>query len=273
MKVYISADIEGIWGVVSRKQIIGDDGDYLRARKLMTKEVNLVCQELFNNGVKEIVVNDSHGPMDNIIIEELHPDVSLISGYPKDLSMMAGIDETFDCAIFIGYHPKAGTEQGIFDHTYAGRVVSKLIINGEELGEAGLNAGVAGHFNVPVVLVSGDDKVCKAVLNEIGPIQTVAVKETISRYCAKNIPYNQLKNRYKEAVHKAITELKKYPIKKFTTPLILELEFTQAIMVDMALTLPQVKKVSAKRILVNCNDPVELYKIFRGIINLASTVL
>jgi D-amino peptidase len=273
LKVYISVDIEGIWGVVSRKQIIGDDGDYLRARKLMTKEVNLVCQELFNNGVKEIVVNDSHGPMDNIIIEELHPDVSLISGYPKDLSMMAGIDHTFDCAIFIGYHPKAGTERGIFDHTYAGRVVSKFKINGEEVGEAGLNAGVAGYFDVPVVLVSGDDKVCQDVLKEIGPIPTVAVKETISRYCAKNLPYNQLKNKYKEAVYKAITGLNQYPIKKFNLPLNLELEFTQAIMVDMALSLPQVKKINSKTISVICNEPIELYKLFRGIISLASTAL
>ncbi len=273
MKIYISADIEGIWGVVSRKQIIGESGDYLRARKLMTQEVNLVCEELFKNGVKEIVVNDSHGPMDNIIIEELHPEVSLISGYPKDLSMMEGVDETFDAAMLIGYHPKAGTQQGIFDHTYAGRVVSSLKVNGEELGESGLNALVAGHFDVPVVLVAGDDKVTMDVKNEIGDIETVAVKQTISRYCAKNLPYNQLKASYEEAVSKAVKNISKYPIKKHNTPLNLTLEFPQSVMVDKALSLPQVSKVNAKTVAFSAKDPVELYKVFRAIVTLAGSVL
>ena len=273
MKVYISADIEGIWGVVSRKQVIGESGDYLRARKLMTKEVNLVCEELFNNGVKEIVVNDSHGPMDNIIIEELHPDVSLVSGYPKDLSMMEGVDETFDCAMLIGYHPKAGTEQGIFDHTYAGRVVSKLMVNGEEVGESGLNALVAGQFGVPVVLVAGDDKVTMDVKEEIGDIETVAVKNTKSRYCAQNLPYNKVKISYKEAVAKAIANVDKYPVKKYTTPLTITLEFPQAVMVDKALSVPQVRKINSKTVEFEGENPVELYKLFRGVVTLAGSVL
>lgn len=273
MKVYISADIEGIWGVVSRKQIIGESGDYQRARRLMTQEVNMACEELFNNGVKEILVNDSHGPMDNIIIEELHPDVSLISGYPKDLSMMEGIDETFDCAMLIGYHPKSGTEQGIFDHTYSGRVVAKLMINDEELGESGLNALVAGHFDVPVVLVAGDDKVAQDVKKEIGDIETVVVKDTISRYCAKNTPYNKLKDSYKEAVKKAINNIEKYPVKKYTKPLTLTLEFYQAVMVEKANSLPQVRKIGPKTVECDAKDPVELYKVFRALITLASGVL
>lgn len=273
MKVYISADIEGIWGVVSRKQVSGESGDYLRARKLMTKEVNLVCQELFNNGVKEIVVNDSHGPMDNIIIEELHPDVSLVSGYPKDLSMMEGVDETFDCAMLIGYHPKAGTNQGIFDHTYAGRVVSKLEVNGEEVGESGLNALVAGQFNVPVVLVAGDDKVTMDVKKEIGDIETVAVKHTKSRYCAQNLPYNKLKAAYKEAIARAIANVDKYAVKKYTTPLTITLEFPQAVMVDKALSIPKVRKVNSKTVEFEGANPVELYKLFRGVVTLAGSVL
>lgn len=273
MKVYISADIEGIWGVVSRKHIAGESGDYLRARKLMTQEVNLVCEELFKNGVREIVVNDSHGPMDNIIIEDLNPDVSLISGYPKDLSMMDGIDETFDCAMLIGYHPKAGTEKGIFDHTYSGRIVSKLTINGEEVGESGLNALVAGHFGVPVVLVAGDNKVAWDVKKEIGDIETVAVKDTISRYCAKNLPYNKLKQSYEEAVSRAIQNIDKYPVKKYKEPLTLSLEFFQSVMVDKANSLPQVRKIDAKTVEFHAKDPVELYKLFRALVTLASGVL
>ncbi|XCI28511.1 M55 family metallopeptidase [Proteinivorax hydrogeniformans] len=111
MRVFISADIEGIWGAVSRKQASSDGSDYLRARKLMTKEVNLACEALLENGAKEIVVNDAHGLMDNILIEELNPKVQLISGSPKPLSMMQGIDQEFDKAIFIGYHSRAGSSK------------------------------------------------------------------------------------------------------------------------------------------------------------------
>ncbi len=99
MKINISADIEGIWGVVSKKQLGGESSDYQRARKLMTKEVNLLCKFLWENGATEILVNDFHGPMDNILIEELDPKTGMISGYPKTHGMMEGLDENFDGAL------------------------------------------------------------------------------------------------------------------------------------------------------------------------------
>ena len=271
MKIFISADIEGLWGVVSRKQLGGENDDYARARKLMTQEVNIVCDALFNHGAKEIVVNDSHGPMDNLLIELLHPDVSLISGYPKDLSMMEGIDESFDCAIMIGYHPKAGTHAGIFDHTYAGGIIASLKINGVEMGECGLNALVAGHFNVPVVLVAGDDKVTRDVKYEIGDVETVAVKQAISRYCAKNLPYNQLKDAYRQAVQKALSNVRNYPVRQFEEPLILTISLWQTVMVDKAVSIPGVNRLDDTTVEYKATDPVDLYRVFRAVVTLADS--
>ncbi len=111
MKVFISADIEGIWGVVSPPHLGGDSADFTRARKLLTKEVNLVCEALTENGASKIVVNDAHGSMDNIMIEELSNKAELVSGSPKPLSMMEGIHNGFDKALFIGYHSRAGTKK------------------------------------------------------------------------------------------------------------------------------------------------------------------
>ncbi len=273
MKVYISADIEGLWGLVSPKQTGGDGDDYRRARQIMTREINLVSELLFSHGVKEIVVNDAHGSMDNIIIEDLNPDVSLISGYPKDLSMMAGIDDTFDCVMFIGYHPRAGTSAGIFDHTYAGRIVLKLMINGEEVGESGMNAIIAGHFNVPVVLVAGDDKLALNVKEEIGNIETVIVKETITRYCARHVSGNRLKEVYEKAVVKALANVNKYPVKMTEQPLTARLQLAQAVMVDISLSLPGVKRIDARTVEFVTDDAVAFSRLFRSLVSLSASVL
>ncbi len=272
MKIYISADIEGIWGVVSRKHTGGDSLDYQRARKLMTAEVNLVCEILWENGVKEILVNDSHGPMDNLLIEELDPKVSLISGYPKAASMMEGLDESFDGAMLIGYHPKAGTAKGIFDHTYAGREIRSLKLNGSEVGEAGLNARVAAHFNVPVILVSGDERLCEDVKEEIGNIETVAVKVALSRFCAKNIPFDTMKKTYKSAIKRAVESIDSFPALNVSEDPVLEITFHQSIMAEVAESIPNIKKMGNNTICYQGKDMIDLYRVMRSAVTLASTV-
>ncbi|RQD69428.1 MAG: peptidase M55 [Tindallia sp. MSAO_Bac2] len=273
MKVYVSADLEGIWGVVSRKQLGGENPDYSRARRLMTEEVNLVCRELFKNGATEVLVNDAHGPMDNLMIEELHPDANLISGYPKDLSMMEGVADGVDCAMLIGYHPKVGTTKGLFEHTYASNVVSQLTINGEILGETGLNALVAGHYNIPVVLVAGDWQVTQDAKIEIGNIETVGVKKAVSRYCARHISQNQLQEAYAVAITKALKNIKQAPVKKPALPITLNIKLAQVIMAEQAAVFPGAKLLDEFTIEYEARDVVEMYKAFRAIVTLAAKEL
>lgn len=273
MKIYISADIEGIWGVVSRKQLGGEGPDYHRARKLMTEEVNLVCKYLWENGAKEILVNDSHGPMDNILIEELDPEVGLISGYPKDHSMMEGLDQSFDGVVLLGYHPKAGTEKGIFDHTYSGRVVASIKVDHQEMGEAGMNARLAAHYGVPVILVSGDERVCSDVQEEIGKIETVAVKSALSRYCGKNLPYNTVKEKYKVAIKNSMDSIGFIsPLPASGSPTI-EIEFQQSVMAEVVRNIPNLAKIDERTISYQATDLGDMYRVMRSAITLASTVL
>lgn len=271
MKIYISADIEGIWGVVSKGHVINTERDYQRARKLMTEEVNIAVEEAFRNGAEEIVVNDSHGSMDNLVIEELHPRVQLISGKPKTLSMMEGIDDTFDGVMFIGYHPRAGSQKGIFDHTYSGRTVEGVMINNEPLGECGLNARAAGYFGVPVIFLAGDSTVTKQAKAEIGDIETLAVKDALSRYCAKNLSKEELKVKYAEGISKALGNVQKYPIVKCHKEIRLDVEFKLANMVDMAMLIPGVSRENDKSVSYVGNDYLEVYKLFRALIILGGS--
>ncbi|WP_353893065.1 M55 family metallopeptidase [Proteinivorax hydrogeniformans] len=258
MKVFISADIEGIWGVVSKKQIIGDSFDYNRGRKLMTEEVNLACEALIENGATEIVVNDSHGPMDNLFIEKLHPKVQLISGSPKPLSMMQGIEKGYDKALFIGYHSRAGSSFSTFDHTYNSSLLSSVKLNGQPVGEAGMNARLAAYYSTAVVFVSGDQTLAGQVKEEIGDIPTLAVKHSINRTSAHNISFEQLKEGYKEKIKEA-ARCEAKPL-KLEGPFVLEVEFLTSQGPTLAERIPTVTKVGDKTVEIRNDDFLELFK-------------
>src|SRR5512136_2181846 len=140
VKVYVSVDLEGIWGVVHGDQTSPQAGGYASARKWMAQDVNAAVAGLFAAGATEDVVNDSHGGMRNILPDDLDPRASLITGSPKPLSMMEGIDATYDACLLIGYHARAGTMPAVLDHTISGTVVFAIRVNGLELPELGLNA-------------------------------------------------------------------------------------------------------------------------------------
>lgn len=179
LKVFISVDMEGISGVVTSEECSRSGKDYQLFRTIMTEETNAAVEGAILAGAVSVVVRDSHGSARNILPHLLHPKAILIrdwSGGPK--SMMEGMDETFDAAVFIGYHAKAGTPDAIIEHTSSG-IVTDMSINGISLPEAGYNALIAGHYNVPVVFVAGDKAVCKQVEGIFGKVETVAVKDAI----------------------------------------------------------------------------------------------
>ena len=152
VKVFISCDIEGVSGVVEASRQTSPEGrDYGRARELMTGEANAAIAGAVRAGASEIVVNDSHGPMTNILIEKLNPAATLITGAPKPLSMMQGIGRDCQAAIFVGYHAKMG-EVGVLSHTISGGSVANVWVNDIPVGETGINAGLAGYFGVPLSL-------------------------------------------------------------------------------------------------------------------------
>jgi D-amino peptidase len=179
LKVFISVDMEGITGVVNWEDVSRSGKDYGYFRRIMTLETNAAIEGAVAAGASDILVRDSHGSARNILPELLDERAKLLrdwSGGP--LSMMEGIDETFDAVIFIGYHAKAGTPDALLDHTSSGNVTD-VSINGVSLPEAGYNALIAAHFGVPVVFVAGDQAICNQVQELFGTVETVAVKQGI----------------------------------------------------------------------------------------------
>lgn len=176
LKVYISVDMEGLAGVVSGRECSSSSHDYEYFRRLMTLETNAAIEGALEAGATEIVVRDGHGSKNNILPELLHEKAKLLRGVTElPENMMLGIDETFDAVIFIGYHAKAGTKEGVIAHTSTGNVID-LSINGVSLPEAGYNALLAGLHQVPVVLVAGDNWICSQVKELFGDVTTVETK-------------------------------------------------------------------------------------------------
>jgi D-amino peptidase len=185
MKLYVSVDMEGITGLVDHTHVDSNKHNYERSRIIMTDEANHVVTTAFEQKWKEVVVNDSHSKMNNLLIERLHPETQLITGDVKPFSMVQGLDDTYDGAIFVGYHARASLK-GVMSHSMIFGV-RNMYINDVAVGELGFNAYVAGYFDVPVLMVAGDDGAAIEAEKLIPNVKTVIVKESISRSAAKSL--------------------------------------------------------------------------------------
>ncbi len=272
IKVFISVDMEGIWGVVHGDQVSAEGRDYGPARKWMVEDVNAVIEGLFEAGAAEIVVNDSHGSMRNILAQDLNPRVSLISGSPKPLSMMQGIDTSFDACVFVGYHAKAGTASSILDHTYSGATIWSIKVNGLELPELGLNAAIAASFGVPVIMLSGDVETCSQAKSILGSeVVTVAVKESFGRFAAKLLPLEEARKRLRQGAKEALLNRNKISPLRLPPPYTFELEFHNSNQAEMPALIPQVKRTGARTVTFTVEDFIEGFKLMRALIALAAS--
>jgi D-amino peptidase len=185
MKLYISVDMEGITGLVDHTHVDSDKHNYERSRIIMTDEANHAITAAFEAGCHEVIVNDSHSKMNNLLIERLHPETQLITGDVKPFSMVQGLDDSFTGAMFVGYHARAAL-QGVMSHSmiFGAR---NMYINDVAVGELGFNAYVAGYYNVPLLMVAGDDRAAYEAEQLIPNITTAVVKQAISRSAAKSL--------------------------------------------------------------------------------------
>jgi D-amino peptidase len=270
LRIFISVDMEGISGVVHSDQVSAGTPEYAAARKWMAQDVNAAVEGAFEAGATEVVVNDSHGSMRNIDPDDLYPQAILISGTPKPLSMMQGIDPSFAACIFIGYHAKAGTENAILDHTISGSVVRSIKVNRVEMPELGLNAAIAGSYGVPVILLSGDAAVCRQASEILGKdVVTVQVKEAIGRLAAKLVPMPEARRLIKEGVKAALGKLDRVKPFKPVAPYNFELGYHVSAQADMGAMIPGVKRMDARTLSFVANDFIEGFQKLRAMINIA----
>lgn len=258
MKVFISVDLEGVNGVVSPSQVLPGNLEYDRTRKLVTDEVNAAVLGALEAGASEILVNDSHNDMCNIDITRLHPRAKLILGDSKKYSMVHGADATFDAAIFLGYHAKAGTPYAIMDHSFYPKEVLDIRINGVSYGEIGLNMLFLAEIGVPVVMVTGDRAAIEETLSLNPWCKTVCVKEAQGRFSAKCIPIEDSLSRIKETAKEALSFKQKKILRVPKNP-VLEIEFASPNLTDAAGIVPGVERVNARSISFRCSNIRDLY--------------
>jgi D-amino peptidase len=172
MKVYISADMEGVTGVSNWDEVSKGHGDYDRFRRQMTREVVAACEGAIAAGAESIVVKDAHATGRNLDGRDLPPRCQLVSGWSgHPLSMVQEIDKSFTAALFVGYHARAGATGNPLAHTMSSSRVAEMRLNGSPVSEYVLHAHAAGLFGVPVVFVSGDEALC-AEVSVVSPTAT-----------------------------------------------------------------------------------------------------
>jgi len=261
MNVLISVDMEGISGVVTGDHTSSSHKEYERFRKLMTAEANAAIEGALAGGADQIVVNDSHSGMANILIEELNPVAELISGSPKPFGMMQGIGPEVDAVFFVGYHAASGTGAAVLEHTWSGHVV-ELRLNSRVVGEMGLNAALAGAYDAPVVLVTGDRAVTEEAHALFGEIETVAVKDGVTRSAARCLHPEVAHKRIRQAAERAL----RLAVPPFVVPppITLQVVFQRAIHADMAALLPGSQKVDGRTVEWTGEDMPAVYKVFRA---------
>lgn len=260
-KVFISADMEGISGISAPDQLSAAGAEYGRSRTMMAGDVNAAIRGARRAGADDIVVNDSHGSMRNLRLEELDPQVRLISHSFKRSGMMEGLDESFDAVIFIGYHAKAGYPGGVFAHTGSG-VVRDVRVNGASLGEGGLNTLVAAWYGVPVALVTGDDVAVKQVAETATAAKTVAVKRAINPRAVELRPFKQVHEEIEEAAYAGVRDAKKFPPRRAASYRV-EVQFQDSTIPEVAANLPTMERPAPDTIAFTSDSMPKAYTLIR----------
>jgi D-amino peptidase len=271
MKILIATDMEGITGVTTWDQVTPGHAEYARFRKQMTEDVNAAVRGAFDAAADEVIVADGHWNGSNILIEELDPRAKLNTGSPSPFSMMQGIDDSVDGVMFIGYHARNGSPDAILDHTWSSKTVANVWLNDLLTGEYGLNAAVAGHFSVPVIMVSGDQTACAQMTELLGEVETAIVKQATSRFAAECLAPEVTREMICLSAERAVERLAQSGVPEpfvLNTPVTVTVEFFTSDMADRATRIPFTKRAGT-RVSLTVEDMTLAYNGFRAMVMLA----
>ncbi len=270
MKVFLSSDMEGTAGIVDWEQCVGPGPEAAAGRKLLLAEVNAAIEGALAGGATEIVVNDSHSTMRNLPPGELKGGASYISGSHKPLYMMQGLDDSFDAVLFVSYHGSIGAPAGL-SHTYNPRAVMEARLDGVVTGEAGINALVAAHYGVPVVLVTGDRSACDETTALIPGVHTAVVKEAVSRLAAHSLHPDRACALIRETTQQAVagaSSVKPPPLASAT----LEVDVRTTDIAEGASWVRGVERTGDRRLRFVGDNPLAVYRSFCAAILLTRTI-
>ena len=271
MRILIATDMEGITGVTTWDQVTPGHGEYARFRSQMTEDVNAAIRGAFNGGADEVIVADGHWNGSNILIEDLDSRARLNTGSPSPFSMVEGINESINGVMFVGYHARNGTLNAILDHTWSRMTVANVWLNDLLTGEYGLNGAVAGHFGVPVIMVSGDQTACAQVTELLGDMETAIVKQASSRFAAECLAPAVTREMICLSAERAVGRLAQGDVPKpfaLDTPITVTIEFFTSDMADRATRIPFTKRAGT-RVSLTVQEMASAYNGFRAMVMLA----
>jgi D-amino peptidase len=263
IRVFISVDMEGIGGIAHGEMTSAEGREYERGRALMAAEVNAAIEGAREAGATDFLVNDSHGSMRNVKVEDLLPIARLISNNSKPLGMMQGISVDFDAVFFIGYHSMEG-QPGVMAHTGSGGVVGGIQVNGRAMSEGGMNARAAGSFGVPIALATGDEDFIREIRTLLdSDLETVAVKKTIRRETAELLHPEECRRLIRAAAKRAIERLATFQPTRPASPTIVDITYKNPDLADIASIVPTVERTSRYSVRFQSEDYLKAYQLIR----------
>ena len=261
LKVHISVDMEGVGGVVTGEQLGPTGFEYGRFREFMTREALAAIEAAKAAGATEIVVADSHGNGQNLLIEQLPADVRVIRSWPRRLGMVAGIDDGIDAAIFIGYHAGTNNPAGVRAHTFSSANLTRVALNGTNVTEGSWNAAIAGHFGVPVVMMSGDDAAIAEVRSAIGNIEAAETKQSLGFHSALTLTPQAASALIRERVGRALKRRSEFKPYKVQTPVVVDVTFKNYMPAEVLAYLPMFERTDSHSVRFRANDMAEASRI------------
>lgn len=258
LKIYISADMEGVVGAVTGEQLGPLGFEYEQFRRLMTAEVNVAIEAARQVGATEILVSDSHGNGQNLLLEELPQDIMVVRSWPRPLMMMEGIDTTFDGVIFLGYHSSTTNPEGVRAHTLSSANLTAVRLAGAPMSEAGLNAAIAGHLGVPVIMISGDDAIVQEAQALLGDLEGAVVKWANSFHSAKTLMPEAAFKVIADSVKAAVGRIGEFEPYVLAPPIELEISFKNYRPPQLLAYIPIVDRVDSHTIRYVADDMIEV---------------
>jgi D-amino peptidase len=259
MRALISADMEGATGVTCPDDCRPGTAQWERFRRMLTGDVNAVAAGFFAAGVTDIVVNEAHASMRNLLIEDLDPRVRLLTGRHKSLGMMEGAQEHPSLVAFVGYHSAPGTP-GVLSHTFLGSEITQVTLNGRTMSEGYLNAMLAAEFGISVAVVSGDDHTCADALDYAPDSRRVEVKRAVDRYSAVCRTPAETAEELRQAAREGVSSASLSQLPE--APYVCEVEFLGTSSAMMASLIPTVGLTSPRYVRFEAASIQLLYECF-----------
>ncbi len=272
MRLYVSCDMEGTAGVCSWLQCDPSNvHEYPIYRRYMSQEVRAAIDGARKGGARDVVVNDSHWDMRNLLWDELPADVRVISGARKPFSMTQGLGTGFQGAFFTGYHARVGDKDGVLAHTYTAETIYNVRVNGVACSEALLNAAMAGYYGVPLLLVTGDRVVVEHIAEHMPWVTGVIVKDGIGHYSANSLTPKAAQAAIREAATQAVRNASKATPFTFEPPLTLEIDTARVEQADFIELMPGYQRIGGRTLRFEAHDYPSIFRAFVAAFRLGGT--